>query len=76
MKLLTKVEIITVIAFLGLVVYGFFVLDDIGEDGLQCIKSPIKYGVKDISDAVGYPVQCTCYVGRPGSTPLFIDSET
>jgi len=76
MRLLTKIEIITVIAFLGLIVYGFFVLNDLGEDGLQCLGSPLKYGVDKLSKGIDYSVQCTCYVGKPGSLPIFIDSNT
>lgn len=75
MKLLTKIEIIAVISLFAIVVWGLFVIADLKEDGLQCIDNPLKFGVNKLSKAVDSQVQCSCYVGRPGTLPIFIDSS-
>lgn len=62
------IDIILVIMFLLIaigVIYGYQLLK---QQGVQCVRDPLKYGIKEINRQNNYSLVCTCSMGKNAFT--------
>jgi hypothetical protein len=69
------IDLILIIFFTGLIIYGIVSIKMINSESAKCVSSPLEYGVKLYSEALNTTTYCSCFFSDKRYKPIIVTSN-
>ena len=68
-------DIIIIVFLFSILIYGFYTIQVIKDEGSKCMARPLEYRVKFYTQSLKSELSCSCYFNDSKYLPLFINSN-